>query len=101
MTQPGQTLVLGCYNYQKGTNKIREHSESSIHIRAFAELKMFLYRINQGQTIDAHQNAAGREILHNREILLDVTLYLARQNLGFRGHREDKNAKIAGIFLSY
>lgn len=57
-----------------------------------------------GKTIDcSHQLAIDREkqkwmrdILHR---LLDVTLFLAHQNLPFRGHREDLLSENRGNFL--
>ena len=67
------------------------------------EWKMFLYRINKGLTVDKEQAAARqKEIKHNRAVLrrlLDVILYLAKQNLAFHGHREGPSEANRGNFL--
>lgn len=67
------------------------------------EMENFSSRIKTGKTID-HSNQIAmdkerkkwRDILHR---LLDVILFLARQNLPFRGHREDMLSTHKGNFL--
>lgn len=41
---------------------------------------------------------ANREYIKN---LIEVTLYLGRQGISFRGHREDKEALNKGTYINY
>ena len=73
--------------------KLLDHETSSSHILAFKNWKEFEIRIKSESTIDKiEQDEIKSETKKWREILtrlLDIIRFLAKQNLAFRGHREE------------
>ena len=95
---------LGFSNWKKATNKLCVHEKSEVHMKAYSEMISCRYRLAKGATVAQQQISAYEEnIKKNREILkrlLDIILYLAKQNLALRGHKESKFSDIgkeAGI----
>ena len=90
----------GVQDFKKGIEKIRCHESSGIHLTSYACWKCFQsgsLRIDQQL-----MQLANKEIECNRKILerlLDIVLYLAKQNLPFRGHNESANSENKGNFL--
>lgn len=82
--------------------KIHEHESSSVHIRNFMAWKEMEIRIRHEATIDkAEQTVLETEVKKWRDILsrfLDIIIFLAKQNLALRGHREGA-AENRGNFL--
>ena len=50
----------------------------------------------RGISLQEKERKKWRDILHR---LLDITLFLGKQNLAFRGHREDETTLNSGNFL--
>ena len=72
--------------------KVNDHEKSREHLLAFVSWKELAMRLDKGQTLDRDQQ--GRiesqkkrwvNILHR---ILDAILFLTKQNLALRGHRE-------------
>uniref|UniRef100_A0A667Y992 TTF-type domain-containing protein n=1 Tax=Myripristis murdjan TaxID=586833 RepID=A0A667Y992_9TELE len=82
----------GVSNWRKGVERIEQHENSAAHREAEKMLLMARFRISKDSTVVSELLKAEREqIERNRRILhrlIDSTLFLARQNLAFRGHRE-------------
>lgn len=81
----------GVSNFRKGIEKIEQHEKSAVHREAEKMLLMTKFRIHKDRKVVAERIRAEREqmerngkILHR---LIDITLFLARQGLAFRGHR--------------
>jgi len=72
--------------------KIGDHESSPEHLFCFEKWKDLEIRLNRNATLDAlHQQKVKAEISRWTEVLtrlLDAALFLAKQNLPFRGHRE-------------
>ncbi|XP_031334591.1 zinc finger MYM-type protein 1-like [Photinus pyralis] len=82
----------GFKNWLKLSPKVDEHEASALHCSTFFQWKTLEIGLMSGKTIDfQHQESVLREEKKWRDILkriLDVILFLARQNLSLRGHRE-------------
>ncbi|XP_043288811.1 52 kDa repressor of the inhibitor of the protein kinase-like [Venturia canescens] len=96
-------FVSGFQQWWKLNPKIFEHEFSSEHLSNLEKWKTLAGRLKLNKTIDQeNQNIINQEAKKWREILhrlLDITLFLAQQNLAFRGHREDVLSKNRGNFL--
>ena len=71
--------------------KIGDHESSPEHLSCFEKWKDLEIRLNRNATLNAlHQQKFKAEISRWTEVLkrLDASLFLAKQNLAFRGHRE-------------
>lgn len=97
------TFVTGFEKWWKLNPKIGEHEESSPHLTALEKWTELSARLRLNQTIDhARQKMIDNENKKWRDLLyriLDVTLFLAKQNLPFRGHRENAKSENKGNFL--
>ena len=82
----------GFSNWKKGTQRICEHESSGTHIKAASAMAMTKHRLNTNQTINQQQLSAHMQLVeHNRMILrrlIDIILFLSKQNMAFRGHHE-------------
>ncbi|CAH2284975.1 Hypothetical predicted protein [Pelobates cultripes] len=96
------SFVTGFQLWWKLNPKVSDHEDSEQHLtclekwktlRAGLKLQKCLDRVNQ-TTVD-REKRKWRDILHR---LLDVTLFLAHQNLPFRGHRETMSSANKGNF---
>ncbi|XP_047132605.1 zinc finger MYM-type protein 5-like [Hydra vulgaris] len=102
----------GVYKWKKGMEKIVKHETSRQHQNAIRQYLLTKYRISNDKTvISGLISQECRQVEKNREVLkrmIDVTLFLAKQGLSFRGHREHQHFKIgnkgtannAGNFLN-
>ena len=83
---------IGCKNFQKGKLRIEEHEETESHKTAQQKLLVTRYALLNDKTIISGLAMMERKhVEKNRKILssiIDVILYLAKQGLAFRGHRE-------------
>ena len=82
----------GVAKWKKATGRISTHEQASIHTRAVGKLMMTRYCIRTGKTVNQKQLRASQRVIgKNRDVLRrlpDITLFLSKQNLAFRGHRE-------------
>jgi hypothetical protein len=82
----------GVSRFRKGLEKIKNHETSNVHIQAENELLLLKVRLSKDETV-IHKlvELERRQIEENRRLvkrLIDVALFLAKQGLPFRGHRE-------------
>ena len=86
------------------SNAIRKHETSTAHINACLKLKLFnKVRIDTAlsQARDIEISQFNDQVRKNREILLrliEITLFLAKQELSFRGHDEGCDSENRGNF---
>ena len=96
-------FVSGFNQWWKLNPKISEHESSSRHLSTLEKWKTLAVRLKIDKTIDKeNQIVINQEAKKWRTILyrlLDITLFLAQQNLAFRGHREDITSENRGNFL--
>eukprot|EP00794_Sanderia_malayensis_P016611 gene16611-18300_t len=92
---------IGVTNFKKGIEKIRAHEDTRLHCISLAQWKSFQQRLLHGQTIDAEFQ---RQLETDREktlLILDrifsVTLFLALQEISFRGHRFESQAQMSSF----
>lgn len=82
----------GFGNFKKATEKIRLHENSESHKKNQIKFILTKLRISKNSTvIEEHLFAEKIEVQKNRDTLtriFDIILYLAKQNLPLRGHRE-------------
>ena len=102
-TSEDNWVSVGVNNWKKGIEKVKSHEQSHVHIEAAIAHMNF---VSKGSVTDQISNEAAAqkqiEIRENRELLeriLDIIFSLAKQNLAFRGHRENESAINKGNFL--
>ena len=87
-------LSQGFSRWKKATECLEKHEKSHVHVKAVTDMMKCRFRIETGSTVCQEQvSAYEREVRHNRDVLrrlLDIVLFLGKQNLSFRGHRETK-----------
>ncbi|CAH0563170.1 unnamed protein product [Brassicogethes aeneus] len=85
-------FITGFNDWWKLNPKVSDHENSLYHI---AKWKTLQTGLASNSTITTHRLRLHElEVKKKRDILkrlLDIILFLAKQNLSFRGHREDKN----------
>lgn len=98
-----RTFVSGFDQWWKLNPKIAQHESCNEHLSNFEKWKTLFVRLQSEKTIDHVtqkemnvETKKWRDILHR---LLQTTLFLAKQNLAFRGHREDFESENRGNFL--
>ncbi|CAN7939480.1 unnamed protein product [Ixodes hexagonus] len=96
-------FITGFQAWWKLNPKVQDHEGSEEHLRCLEQWKTLEIRFRLQKTIDTEiiqsletEQRKWSDILHR---LLDITLFLAKQNLAFRGHREDELAANKGNFL--
>lgn len=88
----------GFSNWNKGTTSIIMHETSEAHIMASIKAA---YRQAEYPLIQSMKESVVANIAFNKEIvkhLIDLTLYLGRHSLPFRGHREGWQENIRGNY---
>ena len=99
------SFITGFNSWWKLNPKVSDHENSELHINNLEKWKTLEARLLQNKNIDAaHQDVMEREKKKWRDILhrlLDITLFLAKQNLPFPGHREDFASENRGNFLEF
>ncbi|XP_063302374.1 zinc finger MYM-type protein 1-like [Pelobates fuscus] len=97
------SFVTGFQLWWKLNPKVSDHEASEQHLTCLEKWKTLRAGLKLQKCIDhVHQTTVGREKRKWRDILhrlLDVTLFLAHQNLPFRGHRETMSSANKGNFL--
>ncbi|KAL4710074.1 hypothetical protein ACJJTC_016476 [Scirpophaga incertulas] len=98
-----QSFVNGFNSWWKLNPKVSEHENSEGHLSCFEKWKILENGLRLQKTIDyEHQMVLDQEKKKWRDILsrlLDIILFLARQNLPLRGHREGISSDNRGNFL--
>lgn len=102
-TQTTSKFVTGFQKWWKLRPKVLVHETFEEHLHCLEQWKTLAARLRLHKTIDTESIALmdmekkkWRDILHR---LLDITLFLAKQNLPFRGHKEDESSLNKGNFL--
>ncbi|XP_060879170.1 zinc finger MYM-type protein 1-like [Metopolophium dirhodum] len=88
----------GFSNWNKGTTSIIMHETSEAHIMASIKAA---YRQVEYPLIHSMKESSIANIAFNKEIvkhLIDLTMYLGRHSLPFRGHREGWQENIRGNY---
>ncbi|KAL4121241.1 hypothetical protein QTP88_013793 [Uroleucon formosanum] len=95
----------GVNNFRKGLEKIIKHETSSDHTNTVKEYLVLKAQLQNDNTIIHNlMRAEKSEKEHNRNVLkrlIDVSLFLAKNGLPFRGHKEKLNDGKSnnGLFL--
>lgn len=96
-------FISGFCQWWKLNPKVSQHESSPEHLSNLEKWKTLSMGLKLGKTVDKNnlkivndETKKWRNILHR---LFDVTLFLAQQNLAFRGHREDVSSENRGNFL--
>ncbi|KAK5642822.1 hypothetical protein RI129_008989 [Pyrocoelia pectoralis] len=96
-------FVSGYQKWWKLNPNIAIHESSHQHVSNLGKWKTLSVGLKNNETIDKvnadtinGEAKKWRNILHR---LLDITLFLAQQNLAFRGHREDPSSENRGNFI--
>lgn len=102
-TETTSKFVTGFDSWWKLNPKVQFHERSEEHIRCLEKWKTMATNLKSGSNIDQHlidqrekESKKWYDVLHR---LLDITLFLAKQNIAFRGHREDELSSNRGNFL--
>ncbi|CAH2327032.1 zinc finger MYM-type 1-like [Pelobates cultripes] len=97
------SFVNGFQLWWKLNPKVSDHEASEQHLQCLEKWETLRAGLKLQKCLDhVHQTAVDREKRKWRDILhrlLDVTLFLAYQNLPFRGHRETMSSANKGNFL--
>ncbi|CAH2295749.1 Hypothetical predicted protein [Pelobates cultripes] len=97
------SFVTGFQLWWKLNPKVSDHEAPEQHLTCLEKWKTLRAGLKLQKCIDhVHQTTVDREKRKWRDILhrlLDVTLFLAHQNLPFRGHRETMSSANKGNFL--
>lgn len=96
-------FISGFQDWWKLNPKLHNHESSPEHVSNLEKWKTLAVHLERNKTIDAQeQHLLNTEIKKWRSLLhrlLDITLFLAQQNLAFRGHRETISSDNQGNFL--
>lgn len=96
-------FVTGFDSWWKLNPKIHVHERSDEHIRCLEKWKTMSTNLKFNSNIDQHiidqKEKESKKWYDMLLRLFDITLFLAKQNLAFRGHREQENASNKGNFL--
>lgn len=102
-TDTTSKFVTGFQMWWKLSPKVHNHETSEEHLLCLEKWKTLAAGLRLHKTIDAENIALmdtekkkWRDTLYR---LLDITLFLAKQNLAFRGHKEDESSLNKGNFL--
>uniref|UniRef100_UPI003590127A zinc finger MYM-type protein 1-like n=1 Tax=Myxine glutinosa TaxID=7769 RepID=UPI003590127A len=101
-TDTTSKFVTGFQKWWKLSPKVHNHETSEEHLHCLEKWKTLAAGLRLHKTIDAEtialmemEKKKWRDILHR---LLDITWFLAKQNLAFRGHKEDESSLNRGNF---
>lgn len=87
------TFMIGFNSWWKLNPRVSDHEVSDTHLSCLEKWRALATGLKVQKTIDAIQQIEiGKERQKWRDILrrlLDIILFLARQNLAFRGHSEE------------
>lgn len=92
--------LSGSRGEKKGKqNKFESHSTSSQHITSMNKWSAFCSSKSKGDIHEQLSSVHSEQVKKNREyikVLIDITLFLARQSISFRGHRECEDSENQG-----
>ena len=97
----------GYHDIKHLSEKTSKHENSERHLASAEKLAMFgRMRIDEALDLSriTERNKFNSKVKENREIikrLIDVTILLAKQELSFRGHREDINSINRGNYIEF
>lgn len=92
----------GFCNWKKLVEKLAKHGQSASHADCSKKYIDFKLSAQSGGVAEQVKSQHAEKVTQNKkylEILADISLFLARQGLAFRGHRENKEANNRGNFL--
>lgn len=102
-TRATSAFVHGFWKWWKLNPKVFEHEASNEHFQNLEKWKTLEIRLRLNSTIDhTSQQQMNTEKKKWKDLLtrlLDITLFLAKQNLAFRGHDECSTSSNRGNFL--
>ena len=82
----------GFKRWRDGVAKLSAHENSNLHKQSVKTMIETKLRLRLEKTVNQEQlRARERQVAENRKVLcrlIDATLFLAKQNLAFRGHKE-------------
>ena len=85
----------GYSNWKEQYSNIAKHEKSEIHMNAKIAQVLFLQRRSIDSSLEQQEKTKilrrKREVAENRSIMkrvIDTVVYLGKQGLAFRGHRE-------------
>eukprot|EP00102_Acyrthosiphon_pisum_P019856 XP_016657066.1 PREDICTED: zinc finger MYM-type protein 1-like [Acyrthosiphon pisum] len=93
--------VTGFCNWKKLTDKIKSHSSTTIHLTCMSRMNSYKSSKVSGSVMCQISTAQNDQKQKNEEYiktLIDITLFLAKQGIAFRGHLEDKESNNQGNF---
>nr|CAI5822824.1 unnamed protein product [Callosobruchus analis] len=103
MDDLSKPFISGYQKWWKLNPNISLHESSHQHVSNLEKWKTLAVGLKKNETIDkVNEDTINREAKKWRNILhrlLDITLFLAQQNLAFRGHREDPSSENRGNFI--
>ena len=98
----------GVSNWKKGLEKLCEHEKSESHQICSEKLENLQCGVPIDEVIDRQRALATQKshekILRNKAILsrvIELVELFARQNISFRGHREDSESLNRGNFIEF
>lgn len=95
-------VSTGFCKWKKLSEYLQKHEESELHIQCTEKYISYKQTLKSGSVIEKVFLQNDEEIAQNRDYfikLIDLILYLVRQGLPLRGHREDSDAVNRGNFL--
>ncbi|XP_047027728.1 52 kDa repressor of the inhibitor of the protein kinase-like [Helicoverpa zea] len=103
MDDLSKPFISGYQKWWKLNPNISLYESSHQHVSNLEKWKTLAVGLKKNETIDkVNEDTINREAKKWRNILhrlLDITLFLAQQNLAFRGHREDPSSENRGNFI--
>lgn len=102
-TMTGRKSALasnGINDWKHISSRLASHEPSPDHLQSV--IRNSMYVMNQRVDIKSIRQSSNSKIAENREILktlFEIVIFLARQNLPFRGHDESLTSRNRGNFL--
>jgi len=93
--------LSGTRDAKTGKTKFKLHEISDHHLTVNLRWSAYKNSVKNGDVISKMSTALQKEIQTNRmyiNCLIDIVLYLGRQGIAFRGHREDETSVNKGTY---
>lgn len=90
----------GTNDWQYVSTRLNEHESSIEHLNSVVRHSMFVH--NNPVDVNDIKLCSNTKVAENREIMkviFEIVIYLARQNIPFRGHDESLTSSNRGNFL--
>ena len=98
---------VGCRNWKDANERFCKHERSQAHIDATLDFVCYCTRTSIDQQLSAEvarlEGERHKQVEQNRNTmkrLTDITIFLAKQGLALRGHREDMESANKGNFIA-